>query len=199
MYALHCGRGWQWRAPPALVSSHPHCALRTVVSRVIRCRAVRPLAACSPSGQFAIAYEQAKCFVALRALVMREQGRDGHIRTDLKSSPAGLSVLRRPADGPSGSEQRELGLHLNLGLCQTRFCLASQRHSLLVSAARLAVRADLATIGQCAQVSASPGCGPTRRSSGRSKACCARFSPPLISNVRRHGRLKSEVQHLRHA
>ena len=26
----------------------------------------------------------------------------------------------------------------------------------------------------------------TRRSSGRSKACCARFSPPLISNVRSH-------------
>ena len=64
-----------------------------------------------------------------------------------------------------------------------RLCIASQRQSLRVVAARLAVRACLATIGKCPQLSRPPGCGPTRRSSGRSKACCARFSPPLISNV----------------
>ena len=54
----------------------------------------------------------------------------------------------------------------------------------LVRAVSLAVRSCLATIGKCTQQSRPPGCGPTGRSSGRSKACCARLSPPLISNVR---------------
>ena len=47
-----------------------------------------------------------------------------------RSRHAGLSVLRRPADGRSGSEQCKHGLRLNFGLCKAILCLVGQRQSL---------------------------------------------------------------------
>ena len=82
--------------------------------------------------------EQAECFVASRALVMREQVRSALARQELKPSPAGLSVLRRPAGSRSGSEQRKYGLHLSPGLCQSAVLLGLAASVALVRSVNLA-------------------------------------------------------------
>jgi hypothetical protein len=97
------------------------------------------------------------------------------------SRHAGLSVLRRPAGGPSGLEHRESSCRLNLARSRLGPRPKVVRHAGSIA---LVAPGCLATMAKCAPPSSSSGCGPTLPSSGHPKARFACFRLPLMSNVR---------------
>ena len=153
--------------------------------RVLRSRIGRHSPPGSPSvgGLLTVSLSRKKMIAPSRLHRAREKEVSRNGRAVHRPFKARRAVRPSAASGPSaGLGASEYVGRLNLALCWPG-CLASEREPRRVGTA-LAAQPCLATIGKCAQSSPPPGRGPTRRSSGRSKACCARFSPPLISNVR---------------
>ena len=176
MHALRCGRGRRRRGNPALVWAFAARCARPRHEVSAPGRSVRRRPAHRRPGA-----EAMKCTgLALHRRCAKEVQRRG------RAVPSPFKACRavRPAaaSGPPGRARKSSGALpcLRLGLRQGHALFGQA----VCRAMSLAARARLATIGKCALHSPPPGCGLTRRSSGRSKACCARFSSPLISNVR---------------
>ena len=158
MYALRCGRGRRRCFPHAPVSWCSHCALRAAVCPGVFGRAVRPLAARSPSP----CRRELECAgLALHGSCGREvQRKRCAVHRPFKarravrpSAASGRPVRLGTVRVPSRLEPRPLPRQGSAG---------RQSSVALVRAVRLAVQAGLATIGKCAQHTPPPGRGLTR-------------------------------------